>query len=90
MKLSRILLYSVLVIAALAFIYPFYWMLLASFTPEANITKLGILPHGFTLDNYLALFEKIPIWRSFFNSSLVHAFPWLYCIYNTQSNNNGY
>jgi ABC-type glycerol-3-phosphate transport system permease component len=71
MKLSRILLYCILVIAALAFIYPFYWMLLASFTPEANITKLGILPHGFTLDNYLALFDKIPIWRSFFNSSLV-------------------
>lgn len=71
MKLTRILLYCVLVIAALAFIYPFYWMLLASFTPETNITELGLLPHGFTLDNYLALFDKIPIWRSFFNSSLV-------------------
>jgi multiple sugar transport system permease protein len=71
MKLTRILLYVALVLAALVFIYPFYWMILASLTPEAAISELGILPRGFTWGNYLAMFDKIPIWRSFLNSSIV-------------------
>lgn len=73
MKFSRIFLYLALGGAALSFLYPFYWMILASLTPEAQIGALGILPRGLTLDNYAQMASKIPIGRALFNSMVVAA-----------------
>lgn len=63
--------YLVLVLGALAFIYPFYWMIAASLVPENEIENLTLLPHAITLNSYLQMFEKIPIGRAFFNSIFV-------------------
>jgi multiple sugar transport system permease protein len=72
MKTFRnILFYAVLTGAALSFLYPFYWMIGASFTPEAEIGNLVFLPEGFTWSNYALMMEKIPIWRALANSVLV-------------------
>ena len=71
LSIKKILVYVLLIIAAFSFIYPFYWMLLASVTPEQSIGSLGIKPQGFTLDHYKDMALKIPIWRSLFNSLLV-------------------
>lgn len=60
-----------LALAALSFLYPFYWMVAASFTREEYIGQLWLVPAEFTFDNYLQMFEKIPIARAFFNSTLV-------------------
>lgn len=49
----------------------FYWMIVASISPEKEVSGLTFLPSGFTLSSYLQLFEKIPIGRSFFNSIFV-------------------
>jgi multiple sugar transport system permease protein len=57
--------------AALSFLYPFYWMILASLTPEAQIGQLGIVPQELTAGNYTQMFEKIPIWRALLNSLAV-------------------
>ncbi len=57
--------------AALSFLYPFYWMILASLTPEAQIGQLGLVPQELTAGNYTQMFEKIPIWRSLLNSLAV-------------------
>lgn len=69
--IKKITFYLLLFIAALSFLYPFYWMILASFTPEQNIGNLGIIPQGFTLENYTDMVAKIPIWRSLLNSVFV-------------------
>mgnify|MGYP001224224329 CR=1 FL=1 len=69
--MKKLFFYLILGGAALSFLYPFYWMIMASLTPEAQIGELGLLPQGLTLDNYAQMAGKIPIWRSLFNSVMV-------------------
>jgi multiple sugar transport system permease protein len=69
--LRKILLYSLLLIGGIAFLYPFYWMIAASLAPENEIANLTFLPSTVHLRSYSALFEKIPIGRSFINSLFV-------------------
>ena len=71
--LKKILFYLVLVSAALSFIYPFYWMIIASLSPEQEIGRLVLLPPSVTFDNYISMFNKIPIGRALFNSLFVSA-----------------
>lgn len=69
--MKNLALYLILVVGALAFIYPFYWMTMASLVPEGDISGLTLLPTTITFDSYLQMFEKIPIDRAFFNSIFV-------------------
>ncbi len=71
MRLSKIILFILLTGAALSFLYPFYWMILASLTPEAQIGELSIFPKELTWENYALMIRKIPIWRSLLNSAAV-------------------
>jgi multiple sugar transport system permease protein len=61
----------VLSIAALSFLYPFYWMIVASFTPEAEISSFTVVPKELTFDNYHQMFSKISIGRALVNSIIV-------------------
>ncbi len=65
--------YLVLGIGAIAFIYPFYWMVTASLVPENEIENLTLLPQSLTFNSYVQMFAKIPIGRAFFNSIFVAA-----------------
>ncbi|MCP9495776.1 MAG: carbohydrate ABC transporter permease [Pyrinomonadaceae bacterium MAG19_C2-C3] len=69
--MRRFLLYSLLAIGALVFIYPFVWMVAATFKPEAEVTNFNLFSNSFSFDNYLFVFRKIPVTRSFFNSLFV-------------------
>ncbi len=69
--IKKTLFYLILVAAALSFIYPFIWMMMASLAPEQEIGKLVIFPSEFTFDNYVSMFSKIPIGRALFNSLFV-------------------
>ncbi len=71
LRLSRPILYLLLTVAALSFLYPFYWMMVASLTPEAQIGEFSLVPKNLTTDNYTQMFAKIPIWRSLLNSTIV-------------------
>jgi len=74
LRLARkIVIYTVLIVAALSFIYPFFWMIMASLSPEQDIGGLVFLPSEITLDNYQAMIGKIPIGRALFNSIFVSA-----------------
>jgi len=70
-SVKYILIYFILLVGAVAFTYPFLWMILATLSPENEIGALYFLPSRFTLYNYLQVFQKIPILRSFLNSLLV-------------------
>lgn len=65
------LLYLMLVVAALSFIYPFVWMVMATLKPEAEVAGLSLWPSRFILDHYRAVFQKIPLGRAFVNSVFV-------------------
>ncbi len=69
--MSKPIKYILLTLAALSFLYPFYWMMVASLTPEAQIGEFSMVPKNLTTDNYTQMFAKIPIWRSLLNSTIV-------------------
>ncbi|HDO27162.1 MAG TPA: carbohydrate ABC transporter permease, partial [Bacteroidetes bacterium] len=69
--MKKILVYLFLTIAALSFIYPFIWMIMASLSPEQDIGNLILFPSKITFGNYQMMISKIPIWRALFNSMFV-------------------
>lgn len=71
--IKKIVVYLVLTLAALSFIYPFVWMIMASLSPEKDIGSLILFPSQLTMDNYEMMVAKIPIWRALFNSLFVSA-----------------
>jgi multiple sugar transport system permease protein len=73
-SIKKMLLYAILLIAALTFIYPFLWMIGASFAPMNEISTMTLWPTHPSWQNFKTMVEKIPIWRSLFNSLLVALF----------------
>ena len=71
--MKKAIMYLVLGIGAIAFIYPFYWMVTASLVPENEIENLTLLPKSLSFNSYVQMFAKIPIGRAFFNSIFVAA-----------------
>jgi len=71
MKIRKIITHILLTVAAISFLYPFFWMIVASFTPEKEIGTLIFLPQNFTFGNYSHMFAKIPIFKSLLNSTFV-------------------
>ena len=63
--------YIVLIIFGITFLYPFLWMISATFKPEADIGSIGLIADQFTLQSYEAVFKKIPIGRALLNSLFV-------------------
>lgn len=66
--------FSVLVITiCIAVVYPFYWMVMASFMPEGySIVNAPLFyPEQFTLDTFRDLFETRPIWQWTLNTLIV-------------------
>lgn len=71
MNFRKTIMYILLTVSALTFLYPFYWMIIASLLPESQIGDFGMIPAKLTFSNYLTMFSKIPIFRSLLNSSIV-------------------
>ncbi len=69
--MKKIFFYICLTVFAIMFIYPFIWMVSASFAPENQIGGLTFLPTNFTFGSFTQMFSKIPIGRAFVNSLLV-------------------
>ena len=66
-------LYLILVVALLAVIAPFVWMVLGSFKGEGELRQVPPTwwPHHGSLDNYTQLFTKLDFGRYFLNSTIV-------------------
>jgi ABC-type glycerol-3-phosphate transport system permease component len=71
LSLKKMLMYAALTIAALTFIYPFIWMIGASLAPEHELGRMTIWPVNPGFQNFISMFEKIPIGQSLINSLLV-------------------
>ena len=71
MKIQKTIMYALLTLASLTFLYPFYWMIMASLLPESDIGSFKLIPQELTFSNYLSMFSKIPIFKSLLNSSIV-------------------
>lgn len=70
--LRRVLLHLVLIALCLVWIYPFLWMLSASFKPDSEIFGgAGLLPEQPTLDNYLRAWDVGNFGQYFLNTVIV-------------------
>lgn len=69
--LRRVVLYAGLTLAALTFIYPFLWMMSATFKPALEVGSLSLIPRHPTLDNYRTMWARAPFGRALLNSTLV-------------------
>ena len=69
--MKKVLFYIFLSLAAVAFLYPFLWMLIASLSPENQIGNLTFIPTSLSFESYTEMLSKIPIARALFNSAFV-------------------
>jgi ABC-type glycerol-3-phosphate transport system permease component len=70
---GRALLYAFMGAMALAFMFPFYTMVVGSFMDRADLFSLTpqLWPRQFILTNYAGLFQAMPFHRYVFNSFMV-------------------
>src|SRR5690349_3341598 len=73
-----------LVVGALlaAMVFPLYWAIVASFTPEARLFQSSsLLPTGLVLDHYRALFLERDFWLPLRNSLIVASATTVLCLF---------
>ncbi len=65
--------YVCLVLIAISMLYPFFAMINLSLVPNGEIFNQGgkIIYSPITIDNYISVFNKIPLWKYFINSLFV-------------------
>lgn len=70
--LTSILAYAVLIIGAIAVLYPFVFMVSNSFKPGSELLNTrALFPQTFTLTGYTGVFEELNVLRLFRNSLLL-------------------
>ena len=69
---SRIALYAVLTIGAVAFLFPFYYMVVGSLQTDVDPTLAGAFPEpgNLTAENYANINERIDLVRGLINSGI--------------------
>src|SRR5215211_312332 len=67
---SMILIYAVLILAAIAFVLPFYWMVVSALRPTADFYKIPmpLLPDPPSLENFRTLFDRSMFGRGIANT----------------------
>jgi multiple sugar transport system permease protein len=70
-RVGRWLLYLVLGVVTLAFVYPFVWLLSASFKPRSDVFDNRLIPKTFTFDNYLQVWHEAPMALWLLNTVIV-------------------
>jgi len=72
-RATDLLIYAVLVLAGLAFLLPFYWMVVSSFRPTAQFFQLPIplVPNPPSLENFETLFTRSQFGRGLVNSAFL-------------------
>ena len=71
---NNFLLYFILLCVATVTVFPFLWVLFTSFkgpTDAIYSVPPQLIPHEPTLDNYIRVWNLLPIWRFFLNSIIV-------------------
>jgi multiple sugar transport system permease protein len=69
---GKIALYVVLSLGALAFLFPFYYMVVGSLQTDVDPTIGGAFPEpgNLTLENYSAINDRINLWQGLLNSGI--------------------
>jgi multiple sugar transport system permease protein len=68
---GRVLVVIALVACTVIFIYPFVWLVSASFKPRGEVFDNKLIPETFTLDNYVQVWQEAPMLLWLGNTLLV-------------------
>jgi len=68
---GRILAWIALAILGVVFIYPFVWLVSASFKPRGEVFDNKLIPETFTLDNYVQVWLEAPLALWLLNTVIV-------------------
>ena len=60
-----------LAIFGIVFIYPFIWLVSASFKPRGEVFDNRLIPETFTFDNYIAVWQEAPLGLWLMNTAIV-------------------
>jgi multiple sugar transport system permease protein len=71
MRPSMVIVGILLSLATLVFIYPFIWLISASFKPRSEVFDNQLIPNTFTLDNYLQVWQEAPLGLWLLNTVIV-------------------
>jgi multiple sugar transport system permease protein len=72
-SIGRILSIVALSLIAVIFVYPFVWLVSASFKPRGEVFDNRIIPETFTLDNYVQVWQDAPLAVWLLNTVVVTA-----------------
>ena len=67
----RVLVIAALSLLGVVFVYPFVWLISASFKPRGQVFDNRLIPETFTFDNYIAVWQEAPLGLWLFNTALV-------------------
>lgn len=70
-RVGRPLVLVALVAATVVFVYPFVWLVSASFKPRGEVFDNRLVPETFTLDNYVQVWREVPMAQWLGNTTLV-------------------
>ncbi|WP_240482309.1 carbohydrate ABC transporter permease [Microbacterium sediminis] len=62
-----------LIAVGIVFVYPFVWLVSASFKPRGEVFDNRLIPETFTLDNYVAVWQEAPLALWLLNTVIVTA-----------------
>jgi len=68
---KRVLVVAALIACTVVFVYPFIWLLSASFKPRGEVFDNKIIPETFTLANYVQVWQEAPMLLWLGNTALV-------------------
>jgi multiple sugar transport system permease protein len=70
-KAGKAVVVALLSLFTLAFVYPFVWLVSASFKPRGEVFDNRLVPQTFTLDNYVAVWHDAPMALWLMNTVIV-------------------
>lgn len=68
---GRVLAWIALAVLGVVFVYPFVWLVSASFKPRGEVFDNRLIPETFTLDNYVQVWQEAPLALWLLNTVIV-------------------
>lgn len=69
----RVIVISALVLLSIVFVYPFAWLVSASFKPRGEVFDNRLIPETFTWQNYIDVWQEAPLGMWMLNTLIVTA-----------------
>src|SRR3954471_21149805 len=70
-RVGTVVRWALLIVFSLLFLYPFAWLLAASFKPRGQVFDNSLIPHTFQPQNYADVWDELPLLSWVGNSILI-------------------